>query len=242
MEIIDMHSHILPYVDDGAKSLEQAINMLKIAHLDGIRKIIATPHYHIGRMMADKVKCEDNIALLRKKIKELGLELELYLGNEIYYHAEAMEKVNTKRVMSMADSSYVLFEFSPSVDISTIYKGINDAVMEGYTPIIAHCERYNCLVDKAKKCEELVGRGALLQVNANSVLGEHGVKIKKYIKKLMKKNLISFVASDAHEDVYRVPKLKECYLYVQKKNGEDYARKIFYDNQNQLINDGRIVV
>lgn len=242
MKIIDIHSHILPYVDDGAKDIEQAINMLKIACSEGIRKIIATPHYHIGRMMANKARCEESIVLLRKKIEELGLELELYLGNEIYYHAEAMEKVNAKSVMSMADSSYVLFEFSPSVDISTIYKGINDAIMEGYVPIIAHFERYNCLADKIKKCEELVGMGALLQVNASSVLGEQGIRTKKYIKKLMKKNLISFVASDAHEDVHRVPKLKECYLYVQKKFGEDYARKIFYDNQNELINDGRIVV
>ena len=146
--------------------------------------------------------------------------------------------------MTLAGSSYVLLEFSPSVELSTIHRAISDAFIEGLTPIIAHFERYKCLIDKIARCEEVVNMGALLQTNASSVIcskgGMVGSREKKIIKKLMKKQLISFVASDAHEDECRTPRLKECYQYVSKKFGKDYAQKIFYDNQEKLIYDEQI--
>lgn len=241
MNIIDMHSHIIHEVDDGAKDIGQAINMLKMAYEDGVRKIIATPHYHIGRMIADKTICIENLDNLKHAIKEIGLDMEIYLGNEIYYHTDAMDKVNQGKIMTLAGSSYVLLEFSPTVELSTIHRAISDAFIEGLTPIIAHFERYKCLTDKLVRCEELVNMGALLQTNASSVIcakgGMVGRKEKKIIKKLMKKELISFVASDAHEDKNRTPKLKECYRYVSRKFGAKYAKKIFYDNQEKLICD-----
>lgn len=240
MKIFDMHCHILPQVDDGASSIEQAINMLKMAYEDGVRGIVVTPHYHIGRVLSDINKCRQQLERLKQEIDNMGLDMDIYLGNEIYYCTDMMDYISEGKAVTMADSSYVLLEFSTSVSKSTLYKAVSDAIIEGYVPIIAHVERYAVMTNNIKECIELVNQGALLQVNADSVLGVNGTKIKKYIKKLMKKKIISFVASDAHDDEHRTPRLKECYMYVQKKFGQDYARKIFYDNQNELINDGYI--
>jgi len=93
------------------------------------------------------------------------------------------------------------------------------------------------MVEKPDRCVEIMDRGALLQVNASSVMGSHGKEIQKFIKKLMKKRYVSFVASDAHSDRHRAPRLSECYAYVKKKFGEDYANEIFCYNQIRIIED-----
>ena len=239
--LIDMHCHILPGVDDGSQDMEQTINMLKIAYEDGIRGIIATPHYHIGRMIADREQCAKRLTEIRNVIKELGLDMEIYSGNEIYYFSEAMDKISEKEIHTLADSSYVLIEFEPKVDYLRIQRAVSNVAREGYVPVIAHVERYMCLVEKADRCEELVSRGALLQVNASSVTGKYGKDIQKFIKKLMKKGMISFVASDAHSDESRRPRLSEAYEYVKKKFDEDYADELFCYNQEKLIADERIL-
>ena len=238
--LIDMHCHILPGVDDGSQSMEQTINMIKIAYEDGIRKMIVTPHYHIGRMIADRNKCQKQLAEVRAEIEKLGMDMELYSGNEIYYFSEAMDKVADKQIETLAQSSYVLLEFEPKVDYQRIQRAVNDVAMEGYVPIIAHIERYMCLVDKPDRGKELISQGALLQVNASSVVGKHGKDIQKFIKKLMKKELIAFVASDAHGDTSRRPRLMEAYEYVKKKHGEAYADDVFCNNQLKVIADDRI--
>lgn len=238
--LIDMHCHILPGVDDGSENMEQTISMLKIAYEDGTRKIIATPHYHIGRMISEREKCHKELSNIRQKIKEMGMEMEIYPGNEIYYFSEAMEKVAEKKIDTLADSSYILLEFEPKVDYHHIQRAINDVGGEGYVPVIAHVERYNCLSEKPERCFDMVEHGALLQVNASSVIGRSGKDSQRFIKKLMKERAVAFVASDAHSDIVRRPMLKEAYTYVSKKFGKDYADDIFSNNQLKLIADERI--
>jgi protein-tyrosine phosphatase len=234
--IVDIHCHILPGIDDGAKTMEQSINMLRQAYREGIRGIIATPHYHIGRTKSDKALCEKVIDLLREEVDRLGMNMELYLGMEIYYYSEAMEMLKENKIQTMADSRYILIEYDPSTDYQRIKQGVRDAVSSGYYPIIAHVERYSCLVLDDSKCEELVDSGSLLQVNASSITGDYGKDAMKFIKKLMKKELVSFVATDAHSDGRRCPKIAESFEYVRKKYGEDYAKLIYRDNPLSIIN------
>ncbi len=235
--LIDMHSHILPGVDDGSKDMEQTIRMLKIAYEDGIRGIIATPHYHIGRMIADISQCQWKLGDTMKQIEDMGMDMQMYLGNEIYYFSDAMSKLNSDEIRTMADSSYVLLEFDPKCDYARILQAVSDTAINGYVPIIAHVERYMCMVEKFDRCIDILDMGAKLQVNASSVMGNYGKDVQKYIKKLMKKRYVSYVASDAHSDGHRRPALRECYLYVCKKFGEDYANDIFHYNQMKIIED-----
>lgn len=242
IELIDMHCHILPGVDDGSTNIEQTMNMLKVAYEDGTRRMIATPHYHIGRVVADRKQCEERLEQVKRKMDITGMDMEIYLGSEVYYFSEAMEKIESGEASTLAGSSYVLVEFDPKVDYQRVQRAVSNVSGEGYVPIIAHIERYMCLLDKPDRCKELIGMGALLQVNASSTVGKHGKDTQKFIKKLMKKRLISFVATDAHGDTSRRPRLKECYEYVAKKFGEEYANDIFRGNQLKLIADERIRV
>lgn len=236
-KLIDIHCHILPGLDDGAENLEQSTNMIKIAYEDGIRKIIATPHYHIGRPIADSNERKEALGRLQDVIGDLGLDITVYAGNEIYYFSEAMDKLNDELINTMAGSRCILIEFDPGSEYTRIQKAVSESVINGYVPIIAHIERYICITDNIKRCEELVKMGALIQVNAQSTMGVSGKTIQKFIKKILKKHLVSFIASDAHSDVKRRPILCECYKYIQKKFNEDYAREIFYENPMKIIED-----
>ena len=237
--LVDIHCHILPGIDDGAKTIEQSINMLRQAYREGVRAIIATPHYHIGRTKSDGELCRTVLELLKDEADRMGMNMELYLGMEIYYYSEAMDMVKDNIIKTMAGSRYVLIEYDPASDYQKIKQGVRDVVASGYYPIIAHVERYSCLLGDIDKCENLLEQGALLQVNSTSIIGEYGKEAKKFIKKLMKKELISFVATDAHSDGRRCPRMEESYKYVCKKYGEEYARLIFMENPLKVIESGR---
>jgi protein-tyrosine phosphatase len=242
MQFIDMHCHILPGVDDGSVNIDQTIKMMQVAYNDGTRGMIATPHYHIGRMTADRKECESRLAAVRQRAKESGLKMDLYLGTEVYYFSEAFDKISDGEILPLAGSSYVLIEFEPSVEFDRIMRAAANAASEGYVPIFAHVERYTCLLAKPALCKELIDHGALLQINAASVVGKHGKDVQKFDKKILKKKWVSFVASDAHGDKSRRPRLMEAYEYVKKKVSEDYADDIFYNNQMKIIEDERIYV
>lgn len=242
MQFIDMHCHILPGVDDGSVNIDQTLKMMQVAYDDGTRGMIATPHYHIGRMVSDRKECESRLEAVKKKAKESGIHMDLYLGTEVYYFSEAFDKIVDGEIMSLAGSSYVLIEFEPRVEFERILRAAANAASEGYVPIFAHVERYMCLLEKPALCKELIEHGALLQINAASVVGKHGKDVQKFDKKILKKKWVSFVASDAHGDKHRRPRLMEAYEYVKKKVGEDYADDIFYNNQIKIIEDERIYV
>ena len=234
-EFIDMHCHILSGLDDGSRDMKQTIRMMRIAYEDGIRKIIATPHYHIGRAIAEKEKCEQAVEEVKKMLEKESIPIEIYLGAEIYYFAETVENIESGKINTMNDSRYLLVEFDPDVEYSRIRDAVNNLTMNGYIPIVAHIERYMCMVADWKKCIELINMGALIQVNAMSVIGEYGREAQKYIRKIIKKRLVHFVATDAHSDGHRRPVLSEAYKYICKKASVEYADEIFYNNQKKLI-------
>lgn len=236
-DLIDIHCHIIPGIDDGSKYMEQTKNMLRMAYEDGIRKIIATPHYHIGRAMAEYEDIQAGVNKLNMWLNKHEMDMEIYPGCEIYYFSDAMDMLEEGRLHTMAGGRCILMEFDPMVDFRKIQRAVNEAGMNGYVPIVAHIERYMCMIEDFDRAIELIRLGALLQINAQSVIGECGKDAQKYTKKILKKKLISFVASDAHSDGRRRPVLSECYKYVVKKCGEDYAYQIFRDNQLAVIED-----
>lgn len=234
-DFCDMHCHILPKLDDGSKNMEQTINMLKIAQSENIKYMICTPHYHLGRVVAPYADCEERIEQVREVIKENNLDIQLHLGAEICYFDEAVEEIENSNIHTMVGTNYVLVEFNPSVEYVRISEAVNELCMAGYIPIIAHIERYDCMVMELDRCEKLIEAGALIQVNASSVLGNYGSDIKKFIKKMMSEKMVSFVSTDAHSDRSRAPRMKECYKYVAKKHGQDYAKRIFLTNALDII-------
>ncbi len=237
---IDMHCHCLPGIDDGAATLEDSLQMLKTAYADGIRKVIATPHFHHRRGHVPKEVIIQKLTEVQESIKEVCPELELYPGNELYYSSKLPELLAENQVCTLADSRYVLIEFSPDKEFAEMRNALLNVQSQGVWPILAHMERYLCLVKKPQLAEELAEMGIYLQVNAHGVLGNYGRKEKKLIKKMFSGDLISFVASDAHDTEHRKQELSAAAEYVRKKFGEDIAEKCFWHNP-QMVIDNKII-
>lgn len=234
--MIDIHSHILPGLDDGAGDWEQSCEMLKIAHEQGIKKIIATPHFMPGRRNASPETIRNKAKRLQAYIEEQGYDMQVYTGNEIYYNGDVTEKLECGSVLTLADSSFILLEFSPMDDYRYIYNSLAELVSEGYRPILAHAERYEAISrDIKSRVEDLKKMGVLIQINASSVEGKHGRQEKKTIKELLKNQLVDFIGTDAHGTLSRAPYIEKCVKQLSKKCTSEYKEAILYRNAEKIL-------
>lgn len=235
--IIDIHNHILPGVDDGAKSLFEAANMCALAWEEGIRVIVATPHYHPGVMAAGNDRRERVLGTLEEEIERRGLNLQIYRGNEIYYSVQSVEDLQSKKARTMGSSQYVLLEFSPVAEFSYIRGGLNHLIQEGYHPILAHVERYKEVVCEKSRVYELIEMGGYIQINVSGITGTSGRKIKAFCNEMLKEELVHFVATDAHDLNGRAPRIGKCADIIIKKYGAAYAKRLFIDNPLKMLWD-----
>lgn len=204
--MIDFHSHILPQTDDGSISIEETINILKEAKQVGFTKVISTSHYLEGYYESNQKERNE----LLEKIKQENVEVELYLGSEIYISENMIEFLKDKKASSINDSRYVLFELPMGNETMLTKEMIYRLIENNYVPIIAHPERYSYVQDNPEYVEELLQMGAMFQANYGSIIGLYGKKAEKTVKKLLKENLIQFLGSDVHreEHVYiLIPKI-----------------------------------
>jgi len=228
--MIDIHTHILPNVDDGSKSFEMSMTMLKQAKEQGVTHIILTPHKILdSKMDLPKEEMEAKFLEFKDKTKDLGIEL--ILGSEIFYTTKAFHKLIGGELTTINNSKYCLVEFPMGEEVD-IEESLYNIRVNGFIPILAHPERYHYL-----KLDEIISikEQALIQINSTSILGLHSKKSKKMAFDLLKKDLVDFVASDCHDDIVRKVNLKEAYNIVSKKFGYAQAEKIFTTNQKELI-------
>lgn len=235
--IIDIHNHILWGVDDGSESLAMSLRMLKQAQDAGTTDIILTPHNKPNRRNIYKSEMIEQMAELKQHMESQNININIYPGNEIYYRMDVGERLSIGKAATMADSKYVLLEYNPMDEWDYIRHGAEDMLSEGYIPIIAHVERYNNVMSKLERAQELRDKGCYLQINAASLTGEVGWTYKSLCKQLMKKGLVSLIASDAHDDKKRTPVLDKAVRYVTKKYGEGVAEKIFSINPQKILSD-----
>ncbi len=234
---VDIHCHVLPGVDDGAADVEQSQRMLRMAAQEGVCDIIVTPHYKAGRGRRNAT-CERVRTLVQEMQDWLDSEsipIHLYTGNEILYNYEIDNLLESHEVCTLADSFYVLVEFSPSDEYAYIKSGVQKILMAGYVPVVAHIERYDVLRKHMEYVEELVDMGAYLQVNAASITGKSGWLVKRCVLKWIRQELIYAVGTDAHDDQKRVPQLTGAYEIVEKHCGRDTAEELFYRNPKRIL-------
>lgn len=240
--LIDIHSHILPGVDDGADSLAMSMRMLKIAADDGISKIVLTPHNKPGHRHIHFSKMASKAEELQEMMSEENIEIELYIGSELYYRSGLSEEIENGMSATLAGSRYVLLEFTPLEDFDYIRNGCYALLAGGYYPVLAHVERYQNVCSKKGGIDELIETGCYIQVNAGSIMGKNGAKAKRTVKELLKRRQVHFIATDAHDLKRRAPHLSDCADYVKKKYGEDYGEKIFCENPLCVIRDKDIAL
>ena len=230
---IDIHSHVLYGVDDGAKTISESLDMLQEAADQGITDMILTPHYHkeIFPYPVDRVLKH----FLRLKKESHNIGVQLHLGCECRVSDTLAMDLRSNRCSSLNFGEYVLTEFSDSVSYDGICRYIQELIQSGYTPILAHIERYECLRKNPDLVEDLSELGAMVQLNADSILGMLGRPVKQFCHKVLKEELADFVASDAHDCKDRPNRLGKCRKHVEKKYGVSYARKLFCTNAEHIL-------
>ncbi len=237
--IVDIHTHILPYVDDGAENWDVSLELLEQAESQGVVAMVATPHI----LSENDYRVEDDIISkyreLKKRAKENNLKIKLYLGCEIYAQPDMTldHKISTYN----NNKKYFLVEFPMTSIPRFVAEKFFNFILSGKIPIIAHPERNAGFVNKPSLAYEFVQRGALLQVNALSILGKHGSKSKALAYQLISHNLVHFVASDTHDPEKRSVRMAECYNLVVGQWGLDRAKSLFYENPAKAIKGVKIV-
>lgn len=236
--MIDLHSHVLPGIDDGADSLDEAVEMCRLAAQDGCTGIVATPHVRHGRWWnGERQGLEKLHAELRQR---LGGAPELYLGSEIAVHSDSVEEIYLLpqgELVTLAGSRYLLLELDWHGLGPNVLDVIYELKIKGLFPIIAHPERVRWLAAEPPLIEEMVTRGAYLQVTAMSLTGDLGPEIKALSKDLLQADLLHFVASDMHDTRIRRPGLGLAYRQVVADFGRDTAERIFLRNPRAVVDD-----
>lgn len=237
--MIDIHSHILPFLDDGASDWGESVVMARQAREDGIRVIIATPHHHNGRYVNKPSNVLESVDLLNAKLREEGLDVTILPGQEIRLHHELLEHWDAGELMLLHDSRYMLLELPSSHIPKTTEELIYELSVLGIQVVIAHPERNAEIVRQPERLRRLVDLGALGQLTAQSVTGDRGSKLQRISLDFCEKNLVHFIATDAHDPVRRPFRLSQSYQVIEQKLGSA-AANYFRENATRLIRNETI--
>jgi len=221
LKMIDLHTHLLPDWDDGAKNWEETRSMAKAAEADGITKICLTPHLY--RL----TKHGDDLGLLEQRMAEVerwaeGFQVKFFRGAEVYIDDQIIENIK-KNNLTVNNSSYVFVEFPADSVMAGVRDLLYQILLEGHIPIISHPERNIIFARRPELLFDLVSMGALAQVTAKSILGEFGSAARQSAEVFLRHNLVHIIASDAHDPEKRPPLLRSAVEKAMKIVGEEKA-------------------
>jgi protein-tyrosine phosphatase len=220
-------------MDDGANDIETSMRMAEIAAGDGITHIVATPHFtYNGKPAGGDIS--RGVIALGDKFKEAGLPVELLAGADIRLTYELVGAMERKDIPTISNSRYFLLEL-PSILPPNLNKVFFAAESNGYVPVITHPERNYTLLSSPEKLEALRDAGLLFQLTAMSVTGEFGEEIKQFSRMLLRRGYADFVATDAHDDLVRVPVLSRAHKEISGLLDRKRAERIFLKNPADLL-------
>lgn len=195
---VDMHSHLLPDLDDGLTSITDTIEFVKELQNLGYKKLICTPHILPGVHFNSPQTILPRLEEVRKALKENNIDVKIEAAAEYMVCPEFQDSINNNEKLLTFGDNYILIEMSYAFPSQNVAQVIFDLKIKGYRPILAHPERYNYYLGNKDIYEEFIGRGCLLQVNLLSLTGFYGKPVQKAAEYLVKNNLVSFIGSDIH--------------------------------------------
>ena len=232
--MIDVHTHILPCIDDGSKSVEETLKMINEAYVAGFTDIITTSHYIDGHFDVNK----DDRQLLIDNIEGLiSADIKLHNGAESYITPNLVELYNEGLIPTLANSRYALFELPMNSEILYVDNIINDLINNNYIPVIAHPERYQFVQKNIKKAYDFIERGALLQCNYGSFIGLYGSEAQKTVVKLLKNDKITFLGTDTHRCDSIYTKIEGIVQKLEKTVGIDKVEELTVENPKRILNN-----
>ena len=229
--MIDLHSHILPELDDGSQSLEESLAMAQIAVESGVRAMVATPHCVHGRAR----EVYSGWLLLREALEDEGIPLRVYPGMEILGTAETARLLQEGQLFTINGSRYPLIEFLFEASAQEITDILESVVQAGFLPLIAHPERYESVHQDPGCINTWKKMGCLFQINRGSLLGRFGSSIQDMAFSLVDRGFATVVASDAHSYRMRTPWLQDVYQMLDKEFSPVAARYLLQRNPRSIL-------
>ena len=233
--MIDIHSHIIPNVDDGARSVEETFNILKEAQEAGFTDVILTSHFllnyyetHAQELIFWKEK-------LQEVLKKQGTKINLHSGMEIYITNQMEELLENKKILTLANSRYMLIELPLATNVKYFDYVVYYLEAKGIKPIIAHPERYKCVQKDPDIVEEYIEKGCLIQCNYGSIVNLYGREAEKTIKTLLKKNQVHFLGSDVHRENGTYLIILDAIKKIRKIIGENKINEITTINPKKIL-------
>lgn len=238
--MIDLHTHLIPNVDDGAESFEETLRLANAAVQEGIQHTVLTPHHNRYWVINEK---EDVLQLTKKvaeEIKKAGIPLTVSPSQEIRMNEEFIDHLFADRYLPLDQTGrYYLVEFSWSEIPSFAYTYLEQMIDAGITPVIAHPERQRPFIDNPDYLREFIEMGCISQVTATSIIGGYSEEIRKTAHEMMKENLIHTIASDAHNVTERPFNIQQSFKVIDQVHGRDY-RNYLVNNAQQIFH-GEVV-
>ena len=231
----DLHSHLLFGIDDGCKDIGESITLLKNAQEQGITDLVLTPHYmEETRYNCNNKEKNKRFEELKTEAKKEGIEINLYLGNEVYMTENFLELLQKEEIQTINNTKYLLFEFPMGNMFYNSKEILYELVVAGYVPILAHPERYRIFQRHPDHIEEYLRMGVLLQGNYKSLYGKYGKDAKKILTYYLKNNKITFLGSDCHHDKdFKLKKLKKKLKSLPKS--DNMVEDLLENNFNKVI-------
>lgn len=233
LHVIDLHSHILPELDDGSRSLNESLAMARMAVEGGIREMAATPHCMEGRAREVRFAWE----LLGEALQETGIPLKLHLGMEIFGTEETVRLLKAGKLFTLNGSRYPLVEFGFRSSGEEETEILKELVRAGYVPVVAHPERYAYLQQEYTLVNEWKKLGCLFQVNRGSLLGRFGRSAQALAEAMVERDFADVVATDAHSPRMRTPWLRDVRERLGGRFSPELARRLLADNPKRILNN-----
>ncbi len=229
--MVDIHSHVLPNVDDGSDSLKTSLALIEEEIKNGVDKIVLTPHNKSGRYDTPKSELLEKFESFKREVDNKMLNVKLYLGQEIYVCDKFYDKIESGDFISINDTKYILIEFNYYIE-TDIVKHVSNVLKMGYIPVIAHIERYEYL--DWNILYDLKMMGALIQINASCFVLNRDKKSYFNAMSAIRENSVDFIASDIHPK--RKNYMKKAYRKISKVFGKETADNLFTLNAEKYFN------
>ena len=233
--MIDIHSHIIPNVDDGARSVEETFNILKEAQEAGFTDVILTSHFLLNYYETNAQELIFWKEKLQEVLKKQGTKINLHSGMEIYITNQMEELLENKKILTLANSRYMLIELPLATNVKYFDYVVYYLEAKGIKPIIAHPERYKCVQKDPDIVEEYIEKGCLIQCNYGSIVNLYGREAEKTIKTILKKNQVHFLGSDVHRENGTYLIILDAFKKIRRFIGENKSNEITTINPKKIL-------
>lgn len=240
--MIDFHTHIIPNIDDGSRSIEETFNLIKEAKNAGFEAIISTSHYIENYYETNTPEREVWVNAIYENLQAKNIDIQLYLGNEIYLSENIIKLLEEGKASTINDTSYVLFELPLNAEPMNLYDMVYQMLQYKLVPILAHPERYSFVQKDPELVYDLIQKGAFMQANYGSIIGQYGEKAQIIVRKMLENNMVHFLGTDVHRQNTIYAKIPEILIELTNIIGEEKLRELTTTNPKLVLQNKKIDV